>query len=138
MLSTGSVDENTTFRLMSISTRSVFVRDPKERFLGLFLDKVVQTEHLYERCCIKKKTEEKQEACREKINHVTSFVEMTRECRDTLWGSQVRTCKTNTWSGCKRRSRVLTGWRMGRIRGEADIGIRYLRRGKEDRGSVVV
>jgi hypothetical protein len=73
---------------MNISTRSVFVRDPKELFLGLFLDKVVQTEHLYERCCINKKTEEKQETCREKSKHVTLFVEMKRKCRDTLWGSQ--------------------------------------------------
>jgi hypothetical protein len=65
-------------------TRAVFVRDPKERFLSAYLDKVVQTQHIVLNSCCR--------LSRDCIspNHTTlaQFFQLTQSCSNEHWTSQ--------------------------------------------------
>ena len=65
-------------------TRAIFVRDPKERFLSAYLDKVIQNEYFtvqkccpYSRTCIGKAKES-----------VGNFIQLMRICTDSHWNPQ--------------------------------------------------
>lgn len=65
-------------------TRAIFVRDPKERFLSAYLDKVIQNENFtirkccpYSRTCIGKAKES-----------VENFMQLMRICTDSHWNPQ--------------------------------------------------
>ena len=63
-------------------TRAIFVRDPKERFLSAYLDKVRNKEGKYVigHCCPKKKQ------CVPKT--MLEFIELSKFCHDPHWAPQ--------------------------------------------------
>ena len=63
-------------------TRAIFIRDPKERFLSAYLDKVQNKEGKYVigHCCPKKKQ------C--VPNTMLEFIELSKRCHDPHWAPQ--------------------------------------------------
>jgi len=75
--------ENITSMLLSPDwTRAIFLRDPKERFLSAYLDKVRNKEGKYVigHCCPKKKQ------C--VPNTMLEFIELSKRCLDPHWAPQ--------------------------------------------------
>jgi len=67
-------------------TRTVFLRDPKERFLSAFADKAIRTDYFYRKCLRRCRPSAR---CRINSQNFSYFVEITRKhCKDTHWGSQ--------------------------------------------------
>jgi hypothetical protein len=65
-------------------TRAIFVRDPKERFLSAYLDKVVQNkEYVIRKCCPYSRE------CGAKAEQSTgNFLQLMRICTDSHWNPQ--------------------------------------------------
>jgi Sulfotransferase family len=65
-------------------TRAIFVRDPKERFLSAYLDKVVQNEnYVIRRCCPYGRK------CGTKAKEsIANFLHLMRICTDSHWNPQ--------------------------------------------------
>ena len=65
-------------------TRAIFVRDPKERFLSAYLDKVVQNEdYTIRKCCPYSR------ACGAKAKEsIENFMQLMRICTDAHWNPQ--------------------------------------------------
>ena len=65
-------------------TRALFVRDPKERFLSAYLDKVVQNQDFFdEKCCPYRRT------CGEQARaSIENFVKLMRTCANAHWSPQ--------------------------------------------------
>jgi hypothetical protein len=65
-------------------TRAIFVRDPKERFLSAYLDKVIQNEdYTIRKCCPYSRT------CIGKVKEsVENFIQLIRICTDSHWNPQ--------------------------------------------------
>ena len=68
-------------------TRAIFVRDPKERLLSAYLDKVFDREgiQIKRHCC---KDETNKTACWERFKPFSGFVDLAQHCPDNHWRPQ--------------------------------------------------
>lgn len=73
-------------------TRAVFVRDPKERFLSAYLDKVVHTQHIVLRACCGKTLD-----CADNQTTFTQFFHMTETCHNEHWDVQSHRLTPAVW-----------------------------------------
>ena len=64
-------------------TRAVFVRDPKERFLSAYLDKVVATQHIARGACCPRTRD-----CVSSQTTLEEFVALTETCDNEHWAVQ--------------------------------------------------
>lgn len=83
-------------------TKSIFVREPKERILSAFLNKFVQDkEYFRSKCCnihVMPKKEHRDE-CNDKMNKkdFTYFLAKTQHCHDPHWEPQTRVIDSKWW-----------------------------------------
>ena len=74
-------------------TRAVFVREPKDRVLSAFLDKVVNNAHFPKKCCPDRR------GCVYSVGHsFESFVWALTQCRDDHWNPQTWRMEGRYWA----------------------------------------
>jgi hypothetical protein len=73
-------------------TRAVFVRDPKERFLSAYLDKVVQSQNIVLGSCCEDTWD-----CASSNTTFAEFVNMTDTCENEHWDAQNQRLPTKYW-----------------------------------------
>ena len=73
-------------------TRAVFVRDPKERFLSAYLDKVVNTQHIVLGSCCRKTRD-----CATSETTFQEFYQLTETCENEHWGLQSERVPEKVW-----------------------------------------
>lgn len=73
-------------------TRAVFVRDPKERFVSAYLDKVVREKgiHIKNVCC-------PDGSCIERAKSVAGFLQLAQTCMDEHWRPQAKRVDEKYW-----------------------------------------
>ena len=73
--------------------RAIIVRDPKERFLSAYLDKVLRKNSSYVvgACCKRRQT------CREQAQTLEGFFELTETCQDPHWRLQSQRMDEKFW-----------------------------------------
>jgi hypothetical protein len=75
-----SLDEATDIMTNPDYTRAIFVRDPKERFLSSFLDKVIRLpEYVNEHCCKWSKE------CLDSAQSLEGFLDLIKTCPNDHW-----------------------------------------------------
>ena len=74
-------------------TRAIFVRDPKERFLSAYLDKVIHNpNYLRKKCCFYKG-----DCVDQAWESLQGFLEVARFCDDSHWRPQSRRIDARFW-----------------------------------------
>lgn len=73
-------------------TRAVFVRDPKERFLSAYLDKVVNNQHIVLGACCRKTRD-----CASSETTFEEFYNMTKTCSNEHWDVQSDRVPEKIW-----------------------------------------
>ena len=73
-------------------TRAVFVRDPKERFLSAYLDKVVNSQHIVLNTCCRTTRD-----CASPNTTFAEFFHMTETCHNEHWTPQSDRLPTTVW-----------------------------------------
>ncbi|MGH3055209.1 MAG: sulfotransferase family 2 domain-containing protein [Gaiellaceae bacterium] len=68
-------------------TRAIFVREPKERFLSAYLDKVIQSNYVKSKCCQPNRVAEPAK-CFEEAQNFKTFLNITEACYDIHWVPQ--------------------------------------------------
>jgi hypothetical protein len=86
-------------------TKAIFVRDPKERFLSAFLDKVVSNYgvHIRDKCCAKKGERNlcfENESCRQCVKDaltIPGFLKKMETCHDAHWDAISNRMEPKYW-----------------------------------------
>jgi hypothetical protein len=88
-----SIDEATELMTNPNYTRAIFVRDPKQRYLSAFLDKVMSNygEFLTIKCCATTKD------CLEKAQTTLGFLKLIHNCSDPHWDAQSYRMEPKYW-----------------------------------------
>jgi len=91
-LSDYNLTEATNILKSSEWTRAVFVRDPKERFLSAYLDKVVNTQMVTLGSCCPHSRD-----CVTKNTTFPEFYNLTRTCNNEHWNVQSKRLPAHVW-----------------------------------------
>lgn len=101
---------NTTFAQQIFEdpswTKAIFVRDPKERFLSAFLDKVVSNDGVFvrDKCCANKENDRhtcsQSETCRQCVTEsltIPGFLKKMETCQDAHWDAISNRMEPKYW-----------------------------------------
>lgn len=82
-----SLEEATQLMNDPTYIRAIFVRDPKERFLSAYLDKVINTDYFFYYCCHRRRRKKHVEECHNQSRTMEGFLELTdKQCPNSHWG----------------------------------------------------